>query len=504
MKWKIWFVFGLCLATLGFAMPSTYVPDMGVDFEIAKKANEFLIKYSTHDFTIKDYGPKPAFSSNTITEGEEEPWLEIDWNGIVVSESFFDDDTDLHAEYGAKVYILPGDGDSEMLNTPVVIADAFDPLWGRGPNDLLNDEKMSLLFSNLGGVDNPRQRGYDIIFVDFYQGGGNLFINAAILTKVMHHLDYNYKKSYLTAGYSMGGLLTRIALLFGEKENNLHNVDVLRRVKGYLSIDAPHQGADIPTDLGKLLQIYIDNETNFKEDFGQKVGLISGELDVLSQKNYYKINSLAAAQMMYSKYYRDLGKGSDEVHNSFLQRLEKMGGYPDRILKLSIAHSNWMYPHEGIEHNGRVAWTKSDRNIYPSDRDRMAGSVSDTFWDFLKHSAKDFSLHKYGNDRYKGTFVPILSALDMNVEENFNLDENPTQEWARQNSPFDEVWWMKRKYNCYNNFPKIDGCVESTYRERFQHGLFDQEIVSMITNGLQWLDAQYVNRELVEKVPILF
>ena len=88
--------------------------------------------------------------------------------------------------------------------------------------------------------------GFDIIYLDFYHGAGNIKDNAEVLIELINKINAelvknnsNHKITVLAA--SMGGIISRYALSKIEKYYNYeHNVRLL------ITHDSPHKGANIP------------------------------------------------------------------------------------------------------------------------------------------------------------------------------------------------------------------------------------------------------------------
>jgi hypothetical protein len=110
-----------------------------------------------------------------------------------------------------------------------------------------------------------RERGYDIILLDFVDGAADIRANAEILIKLIQ-LCNNFKEGndhLVVAGASMGGQVARCALSKMEQMGEPHCVGV------YISLDSPHEGANIPLGLQALLSFmstYNANADSFVHD----------------------------------------------------------------------------------------------------------------------------------------------------------------------------------------------------------------------------------------------
>lgn len=106
-------------------------------------------------------------------------------------------------------------------------------------------------------VDSLLQRGYDVVFVDFYTNGATVQQNAKALIdligKIQNRLDQSGSQEEIQGiGVSMGGLVLRVALREIEMTGCCH------RFSMYGSLSSPHKGAHIPLSL----QFFIDGASN--------------------------------------------------------------------------------------------------------------------------------------------------------------------------------------------------------------------------------------------------
>ncbi len=94
--------------------------------------------------------------------------------------------------------------------------------------------------------DALQNEGYDIIYIDFDQGDGDLRENSYVVMEAIRWINQQKAangstESNIITGFSMGGILARYALLkLEETEPGTHDV------RFYYSFDSPHLGANIP------------------------------------------------------------------------------------------------------------------------------------------------------------------------------------------------------------------------------------------------------------------
>lgn len=401
--------------------------------------------------------------------------------------------------YKATVTILPGDGDGNPLNRPLVIGDAFDPLSARNVTTILNNPKQENLLRNFmhgdAGYSTPRELGYDIVFVNFYQGGGDIKKNAKLFMKVLQEVERLSTSKYVVGGISMGGVISRMALLYSLPQNNTQYTKLLYRVKGYLSIDAPQQGASIGHFQHAMFSTMLDEEV-------VSGCFADGKTNPLYSK-YAQLNVPAAWQMLYGHHYfsEDAVKTSP-VQNNFYKKLFDMGDYRSDIPMVAIAYSNFYQPHPGINTSqetavGKIRVTAGGKVIAKREfnaggagteygkHELAPGSIGDWYYDAYNPGGganEHLVLYSKNGETFKGTFIPIYSALDLR-DFDMAANPNPTESELAAYSPFDRVFYMHQAQNGYRNDQTIEG-------KRYEHGVFDPQIMAAIEQSLRFLEAR--------------
>ncbi|NEN25308.1 hypothetical protein G3O08_17565 [Cryomorpha ignava] len=135
-------------------------------------------------------------------------------------------------------------------------------------------------------LDELEANGYDIVYVDFEQGTGNILENAQTLKKAIKWVNDQKAANGSTepnvvAGYSMGGLVARLAVRQMELDNTYGPPDV----SYFITVDTPHLGANIPY----AVAIAVD-------DLYRNVDISDYEEGI--QNAYNLLNSPAAKQML--------------------------------------------------------------------------------------------------------------------------------------------------------------------------------------------------------------
>jgi pimeloyl-ACP methyl ester carboxylesterase len=151
------------------------------------------------------------------------------------------------------------------------------------------------------------QAGYDLIFIDYYTMR-NITENADYLLQAIDWINsqkennaVGVREQNIVMGISMGGLVSRYALAKRTKLTNTNTTET----KELITMDSPHQGANVPLGLQHFL--YDFGETKIIK----KIGDISDEL-----KAFYYLNSLPATQQQLILRVTD-GNGG-RVNNTFL------------------------------------------------------------------------------------------------------------------------------------------------------------------------------------------
>ena len=98
-------------------------------------------------------------------------------------------------------------------------------------------------------MDSLLARGFQPVLIDFEQGAGDIFKNAKLLVDILEHLRaYRVDpRPMVVSGASMGGQIARLALAEMERSGSPHCAQL------YLSLDSPHQGANVPLGLQQVI-----------------------------------------------------------------------------------------------------------------------------------------------------------------------------------------------------------------------------------------------------------
>lgn len=364
----------------------------------------------------------------------------------------------------AKIFFREGDGKAPgtpKLNKPFVIVEGIDfgtahesirngdfgwrQLWGE---DVENYPMMSN-----GGLmmEMLHEKGYDVIFVDFDNGSDDIKKNALVVMTLLQKIQQqNPKYPTKALGASMGGVVVRIALKLMENWNIPHCTS------HYFSLDAPHQGANIPLGYQALMQYLAAAE--------------GGEHT--TNRNKF-LGCLASKQLLINQF----AEVNEEIHNEFQSYLDDLG-FPEQTMNCAISNGSRFGHGQGFvpgnlifeadveplisdidviaTGNGLVLeYTKLGSNFSYSSTtavplDHVAGGQRFTGLQFTEEIEK--AAEKAGkivtanfgeNNINNHAFIPATSALNISVHlSNSSLVDlvgspsNPNLSW----SPFDRYY----------------------------------------------------------------
>ncbi len=160
-----------------------------------------------------------------------------------------------------------------------------------------------------------RNLGYDIIYVDFYDGAADININADVLQGVLEEIKrINCGNSMHVIGISMGGLVAKRTLKKMENEGNTHCVTT------FTSFDAPYWGANIPMGLQHIIRYYSKSK-NVAKDGLHRILRRPASLQMLA-------NHEASNKQHHS--YRTL----------FMREDSLLGGFPQKPLLFAITNGS--------------------------------------------------------------------------------------------------------------------------------------------------------------------
>ena len=220
------------------------------------------------------------------------------------------------------------------VKKPIIILDGFDPGDKRSISQLYDIYLNNPDRYKFG--DEMRSKGYDIVVLNFpgyinelgktIDGGADYIErNAFVLVKLINKLNWQLRTNGSTEklviiGPSMGGMISRYALAYMEKKNMLHNTRL------WISLDAPHNGANIPIGAQKYVEFFANNGNKGAQETLQK-----------------QLNNPAAKEQLLHHYlsYSDTAKGAPGFRDRFALSLTNNGvagsnGFPVIPRKIAL------------------------------------------------------------------------------------------------------------------------------------------------------------------------
>ncbi len=211
-------------------------------------------------------------------------------------------------------------------------------------------EHYPMLAQSSEMVDALRERGYDLILLDFVDGAADIRSNAALL-KYLISLCNAYKEDQnqlIVAGASMGGQVARVALAEMERDGQEHCTGV------YVSWDSPHQGAHIP--------LAIQTTIDFLSPFSAEAEAF--ETGALSRP--------ASKQMLINQYFDSMGQILNPPDFQAFQNYLDDLGIPKRTINWAIANgSGFGTPLENLEWTPLLETSCNASSIFSGDEFRM-------------------------------------------------------------------------------------------------------------------------------------
>lgn len=149
------------------------------------------------------------------------------------------------------------------IRKPLIIVEGYD-VSAIAPNiqDNYNVRSFIDAINDPIGYDFNQQlddiAGYDLIFIDFWNGAADIVGNAMVVQEVIRLVNSvkvvdnrfgNIRQQNVVMGLSMGGLCARYALADMTKRNQNSETKLL------ITHDSPHKGANVPLGLQYLIQM---------------------------------------------------------------------------------------------------------------------------------------------------------------------------------------------------------------------------------------------------------
>ena len=401
---------------------------------------------------------------------------------------YTDTDNFVTSQGEMRIYFANAD---MILRKPVLIVDGFDPLNNRRFDTCYAKGEKSLwdkLGDGLNGNDNVGELllslGYDVVMLDFPEGGTYIEQNAMVCIKAINTINERLQQSgseeqIVVVGPSMGGQITRYALAYMEQHPNANTNYGKHNCRLWISFDSPHQGANISIGVQKMVENYR----------------------IILRNLWEKTLCCKAAKQMLIYHKKD---GADEYFNTYYQQMAEMG-YSNSSRKIAISNgslnniSNGIASYEALildaifpyfidvnirnmSHQGscnvyeiirricfipiRSSWSFSN-NGNKGSLDVAPGCKYYTF-DILTNKMLAFQvlgLLQVVFNQHAHCFMPTTSVLDINVPIPYAMDVSNIDLVAEGIIPFDSYWGPLNK--------------------NMEHITFDYDLVDYLLNEIE-------------------
>lgn len=298
-------------------------------------------------------------------------------------------------------------GADGVYDKPVLSIEGFDP-----END---DHPSGNYAQGFELAELARGRGYDLLFLDFADGGGDVARNKDIFLGACafaHAKLAGLEAPLQVVGVSMGGTVARYGLAWAEEQSSL---GILKEhyVNTFISFDAPQQGVHINPHLQDL----------FRERGSASQKLI--------------LQSTAARQLLYENTY-----GS--FHDDFYRELTGLNnvngvstnGYPRKSKNFAVSNGNFAPDHPakvaGVDPLATLTIYKAltllffDIDALAKDEVIVVQSVERDLWPGSTFTYDLRTLNNSGGRRKYFTGFPINLLFSGLGTWSFNVHFNPS------------------------------------------------------------------------------
>ena len=272
-------------------------------------------------------------------------------------------------QHGAQVSIHRSSAGGTCLKRPLVLVEGIDfgysDLWAgerdgkcgsMGYLDFLHGqlwnseletwEKWNAISAAPKALQQCRDSGYDIVYVDFWDGAQDMHLNAEVLACVLERLQQEYCTGPMhVLGASMGGVLAKRALRLLEMKGSYLCISSLT------AFDSPFLGANIPLSLQAFVSYYK--------------GILPGSKDALERQ----LNRPASKQLLAEHHLSNMGPHEDRA--LWIREDSLFGGFP---------HKPWLFSISSGSYHGRGGRQIRDSFSLLSPGDLMASLHTNNQW----------------------------------------------------------------------------------------------------------------------------
>lgn len=248
------------------------------------------------------------------------------------------------------------------LRKEIIILDGYDPGDTRKIYDQSSgyDSEHSSLYElmqydpddNLQTDNNKnlvrvlQEKGYDVTLVNFQNGADYIERNAMALVALLQRENAKLAANGSTEqiaiiGPSMGGLVSRYALAYMEKNNIPHNTRL------WVSFDSPHLGANIPMAAQETLYFfgYKANQEVAKTKFDENFRSPAARQMLIEQIDYVHQNPPYSTDLLPNGTVPSGQNNNTPFRYKFLNNLNNNGisgssGFPQNLRKIAVINGN--------------------------------------------------------------------------------------------------------------------------------------------------------------------
>lgn len=200
-------------------------------------------------------------------------------------------------------------------------------------------DKLPIFIEGKNFVTQLNEMGYDVIYLDFFDGADKIERNAMALVELINQINTIKceHEEIVVMGASMGGQVARYALAYMEKNDMPHCTRL------YASFDSPHQGAHIPLAIQGMLMSLSGKVEVVRELKNQMLNRpASNQLLVLKSENM-TCDKFEFGRNYFNKVDRNAitysycNSKSNVLRDSFVFHLNQIGKYPSLTRNVAIS-----------------------------------------------------------------------------------------------------------------------------------------------------------------------
>jgi len=270
----------------------------------------------------------------------------------------------LNGKHSAILRIKHIPGNDITITRPFIVAEGFDPatiLYPEYPQGDISyhDFVQSLIDAESDDLSDLLRHAnnaeYDIVYIDWVNGVGDIRKNAETLEMIINWVNdqkaaANSTEENVLMGQSMGGLVSKYALVKMEQKDDDHQVGL------FIAHDSPFRGANVPPSvqfmtrhmlglymknplamvMGELLMPFIASFEDVDEDQADEKNILE---QYVSPSIALTLQDTPAAVQMNSYYVNLSGNPTTVFHDDWQNEFDALG-YPQQSRNIAISNGN--------------------------------------------------------------------------------------------------------------------------------------------------------------------